>query len=158
RARDQLGDGRVGARAAHGGDAADQPGEEDDAERHVRRHEAGTDEDAGADHGADVDADPGQEAQPRRRRSRLFGCWAHLMHTTYPMAHAFALLIGLFSAISAARSPLVPKEPLNGGVHWKIKTDIGFIHVWHPKGYEPRSAATIVYVHGYYTDADTAWT
>src|SRR5215470_960454 len=74
------------------------------------------------------------------------------------MAHAFALLIGVFSAISAAKSPLVPKEPLNGGLHWKIKTDSGFIHVWRPKGYEPRSAATIVYVHGYYTDADTAWT
>jgi hypothetical protein len=34
----------------------------------------------------------------------------------------------------------------------------GPIHVWVPAGYHADTGATIVYVHGYFDDADTAWT
>lgn len=33
----------------------------------------------------------------------------------------------------------------------------GSIHVWIPAGYHPDGAATVLYVHGYYTDVDRAW-
>jgi hypothetical protein len=34
----------------------------------------------------------------------------------------------------------------------------GPIHVWIPAGYRAETGATIIYVHGYFDDADTAWT
>ncbi len=40
----------------------------------------------------------------------------------------------------------------------RLETDHGAVHVWVPAGYHPDGAATIVYVHGYYTDVDRAWT
>lgn len=44
------------------------------------------------------------------------------------------------------------------GRHERLDTAQGPVHVWIPRGYHADGAATIVYVHGYYTDADTAWT
>ncbi|HEY4239473.1 MAG TPA: hypothetical protein VGM88_06640 [Kofleriaceae bacterium] len=44
-----------------------------------------------------------------------------------------------------------------GGKHWRIKTPVGAVHVWVPPGYDRSTAGTVVYVHGYYTDADGAW-
>lgn len=73
------------------------------------------------------------------------------------MASAFALLLSVFAAIGTARPAPTPKEALNGGDHWKLTTDNGVVHVWRPKGYDARTAGIVVYVHGYYTDADTAW-
>jgi len=39
----------------------------------------------------------------------------------------------------------------------RIKTPQGAVHVWVPEGYDRETAGTVVYVHGYYTDADGAW-
>lgn len=44
-----------------------------------------------------------------------------------------------------------------GGKHWRIKTAQGAVHVWAPPGYDRETAGTVVYVHGYFTDADGAW-
>ena len=44
-----------------------------------------------------------------------------------------------------------------GGTHWRIKTPEGAVHVWIPPGYDRATAGTVVYVHGYYVDVDTAW-
>ena len=44
-----------------------------------------------------------------------------------------------------------------GGKHWRIKTAQGAVHVWVPEGYDRETAGTVIYVHGYYTDADGAW-
>jgi hypothetical protein len=49
------------------------------------------------------------------------------------------------------------EDTVEGGTHWRIKTDEGAVHVWIPPGYDRASAGTVVYVHGYYTDADGAW-
>lgn len=49
------------------------------------------------------------------------------------------------------------EKPLLGGKHWRIKTEAGAVHVWIPPGYHRATAGTVVYVHGYYTDADGAW-
>lgn len=80
----------------------------------------------------------------------------------YPesMGPAFAFLLSAYFAVLAPSqrpSRPVPKESLNNGDHWRIETERGFVHVWRPHGYEASSAGIIVYVHGYYTDVDTAW-
>jgi hypothetical protein len=43
------------------------------------------------------------------------------------------------------------------GTHWRIATDRGPVHVWTPANYDRVTAATVVFVHGYNTDVDTAW-
>jgi len=49
------------------------------------------------------------------------------------------------------------EDTIAGGKHWRIKTQAGALHVWIPAGYDRATAGTVVYVHGYYTDADGAW-
>jgi hypothetical protein len=49
------------------------------------------------------------------------------------------------------------EDTVQGGKHWRIKTAQGAVHVWIPPGYDRETAGTVVYVHGYYTDADGAW-
>jgi hypothetical protein len=58
--------------------------------------------------------------------------------------------------------PPPPTEPTldaitRQGMHWRLDTERGPVHVWIPAGYDPATAATIVFVHGYHTDIDTAW-
>ncbi|MBA3819424.1 MAG: hypothetical protein H0X17_11070 [Deltaproteobacteria bacterium] len=43
------------------------------------------------------------------------------------------------------------------GRHWRVETPRGPVHVWAPEGYDPVTATTVVYVHGYHADADTVW-
>jgi hypothetical protein len=49
------------------------------------------------------------------------------------------------------------EDTVAGGKHWRIKTRAGAVHVWIPPGYDRATAGTVVYVHGYWTDADGAW-
>ncbi len=50
----------------------------------------------------------------------------------------------------------IPKL-VGDGQHWRIETTRGAIHVWIPHTYDPKTAITVVYVHGYFTDVDGAW-
>lgn len=43
------------------------------------------------------------------------------------------------------------------GRSWRLETPNGPVHVWVPAGYHADGAATVLYVHGYYTDVDKAW-
>jgi hypothetical protein len=75
------------------------------------------------------------------------------------------LAAALFFAAAAPTAPAAagPGRPdkseaaLEGGVHWRIQSSHGPIHVWVPPGYDRATAGTVVYVHGYWTDADGAW-
>ena len=49
------------------------------------------------------------------------------------------------------------EDTVLGGKHFRIKTSRGAVHVWAPPGYDRETAGTVIYVHGYYTDADGAW-
>jgi len=49
------------------------------------------------------------------------------------------------------------EDTVQGGRHWRIKTAQGAVHVWVPSGYDRATAGTVIYVHGYWTDADGAW-
>ena len=49
------------------------------------------------------------------------------------------------------------EDTVAGGKHWRIKTAQGAVHVWVPAGYDRATAGTVIYVHGYYVNADQAW-
>jgi len=49
------------------------------------------------------------------------------------------------------------EDTVLGGKHFRIRTARGAVHVWVPPGYDRETAGTVIYVHGYYTDADGAW-
>jgi len=49
------------------------------------------------------------------------------------------------------------EDTVQGGKHFRIKTSRGAVHVWFPPDYDRATAGTVIYVHGYYTDADGAW-
>lgn len=50
-------------------------------------------------------------------------------------------------------------EVVAGGGHVRFETpDHGAVHVWRPRGYDRSTAGIVVYVHGYFTDVDKAWT
>jgi hypothetical protein len=49
------------------------------------------------------------------------------------------------------------EDTVAGGKHFRIKTRAGSVHVWVPPNYDRATAGTVVYVHGYWTDADGAW-
>lgn len=78
---------------------------------------------------------------------------------------AFAGLVWLGAALAddpdAAPAP-APPSPLAvavaSGMYQRIDGPHGPIHVWIPAGYRPETGATVIYVHGYWDTADTAWT
>jgi hypothetical protein len=49
------------------------------------------------------------------------------------------------------------EDTVLGGKHFRIRTTRGAVHVWVPPDYDRETAGTVIYVHGYYTDADGAW-
>jgi len=49
------------------------------------------------------------------------------------------------------------EDKVLGGKHFRIATSRGAVHVWVPPDYNRETAGTVIYVHGYYTDADGAW-
>jgi len=83
-----------------------------------------------------------------------------------------ALLIGLvwLGAALAGEPQVVPTAPaaddasatianaVAAGRHVRIDGPRGPIHVWIPASYHADTGATVIYVHGYFDDADTAWT
>ncbi|MBP6631067.1 MAG: hypothetical protein KA297_16655 [Kofleriaceae bacterium] len=85
-------------------------------------------------------------------------------------ACAAALVFGLLGVVGVVGAPAARAQPdggserlrktedvVAGGQHWRIQTRAGALHVWAPPGYDRASAGTVVYVHGYHTDADGAW-
>ena len=46
---------------------------------------------------------------------------------------------------------------VSAGRHVRIDAPRGPVHVFIPKGYRPDTGATVIYIHGYFDNADTAW-
>ena len=42
--------------------------------------------------------------------------------------------------------------------HLRLETEHGPLHLWRPAKYDPRTAGTVIYIHGYFTSVDQAWT
>src|ERR1051325_3224031 len=73
------------------------------------------------------------------------------------------LYLGAAVAQQPTPAPLPPAaqqiaDAVAAGRHVRIDGPRGPIHVWIPPSYHADTGATIVYVHGYFDDADTAWT
>ena len=80
-----------------------------------------------------------------------------------------AVLIGLawLGAALAGEADAVPAasdargtiaSAVAAGRHVRIDGPRGPIHVWIPASYRADTGATVIYIHGYFDDADTAWT
>jgi hypothetical protein len=85
------------------------------------------------------------------------------------VAGATALaLAGVWQLGRAIAGEVKPAAPIDAphpvtaavarGKHIRIDGPHGPIHVWLPPSYRAETGATIVYLHGYYDDADSAWT
>lgn len=82
-------------------------------------------------------------------------------------AAAFAVggawLIGRAVADDPHVAPVIADAPhpltlaVTAGRHLRIDGPRGPVHVWIPPGYRAETGANIIYVHGYFDDADTAW-
>lgn len=77
---------------------------------------------------------------------------------------ALTALVWLGLAIAGDPQPVPPSYPnrdikaaVDAGKHVRIAGPHGAIHVWIPAGYHADTGATIIYVHGYFDDADTAF-
>jgi hypothetical protein len=68
------------------------------------------------------------------------------------------LVLLLGSTPIAARVNLPPGNLESGGEHRRLMTPHGAIHIWTPAGYDARKAGVVIYIHGFYTNADDAWT
>ena len=78
-------------------------------------------------------------------------------------ATALAGLVWLGIAIADDPKPAVPDASpiataVAAGKHHRIDGPRGPIHVWIPPSYHADTGATILYVHGFFDDSDTAWT
>jgi hypothetical protein len=52
---------------------------------------------------------------------------------------------------------VVIEDRVQAGHHWRLETARGAVHVWAPSDYDAQTAATVVFVHGYWIDVDRAW-
>jgi hypothetical protein len=74
----------------------------------------------------------------------------------WAMLLAGAALTGRNSAQDEESGVKVDAEA--GGEHLRLETERGPVHLWRPADYDPRTAGTVVYVHGYFTSVDQTWT
>ena len=82
---------------------------------------------------------------------------------------ALVVLAGLawLGVALAGEAKILPTPPdaanpiasaVAAGRHVRIDGPRGPIHVWIPASYHADTGASIIYIHGYFDDADTAWT
>ena len=86
---------------------------------------------------------------------------------TAAIAACLGLAAVVWLGVAVAQQPTPPPlspaaqqiaDAVAAGRHVRIDGPRGPIHVWIPASYRADTAATILYVHGYFDDADTAWT
>ncbi|HEY4179092.1 MAG TPA: hypothetical protein VGM90_19740 [Kofleriaceae bacterium] len=80
-------------------------------------------------------------------------------------AASIAGLVWIGAALAGDPAPTpVDAQPsaadiaLQAGRHLRIDGPHGPVHVWIPASYHADTGATILYLHGYYDNVDTAWT
>jgi len=64
----------------------------------------------------------------------------------------------VFTPGAPPKSPeVVLDDHVRAGRYWRIDAPRGPLHVWIPANYDAETAATVVFVHGYWTEVDDAW-
>ncbi len=83
-----------------------------------------------------------------------------------PTVNSASKLVGLLlaAALLPATALAAPVEGRPGwepvgdaGLHRRLETPNGAVHLFLPRGFEARTAGTVFYVHGYFSDVDQAW-
>ena len=90
------------------------------------------------------------QASPKRMLPFYFG---------YPDidGHGHMMVTRRTGKTASIATPEPATDQVSGGAHWRLQTEKGPVHVWQPRGYDPATAGTVIYVHGYYTNVDGAW-
>jgi len=90
------------------------------------------------------------QASPKRMLPFYFG---------YPDVdgHGHMMVTRRTGTTAASETAEPATDQVSGGIHWRLLTGKGPVHVWQPRGYDPATAGTVLYVHGYYTNVDGAW-
>lgn len=90
------------------------------------------------------------QASPKRMLPFYFG---------YPDidGHGHMMVTRRTDKVAATETLAPATDQVSGGAHWRLQTKKGPVHVWRPRGYDPATAGTVIYVHGYYTNVDGAW-
>lgn len=108
-------------------------------------------------------------ASPRKGARSRRACYHHgVHHARLALAVGLGLTVvaaGLWFGAARAGDPLAAPIDAPGpiasavaaGRHVRIEGPRGPIHVWIPRGYHADSGATVIYIHGYFDNADTAW-
>jgi hypothetical protein len=89
----------------------------------------------------------------------------HRARIALGVSAGIAIVCGLGWAIAGNAPPPSasgePVHPVTAAVaaakHTRIEGPHGVIHVWVPPSYHAETGATIIYLHGYYDDADSAY-
>ncbi len=91
-----------------------------------------------------------------RGRTALAACLS--LTVLAGLAWLGAALAGDAKPAAAPPDPGPIANAVAAGRHVRIDGPRGPIHVWIPPSYHADTGATVIYVHGYFDDADTAWT
>jgi hypothetical protein len=78
-----------------------------------------------------------------------------VIHVFLPNAILLCASIAVVAPATVSGNAMV--EPEAGGVHVRVETPAGPVHLFRPAGYNRRFAGIVVYVHGYYSHVDEAW-
>jgi hypothetical protein len=97
---------------------------------------------------------------PRRGRVLVTGelytsRLARAVHIDRRMRRVVAALLALCCSTFAGVGAVARADA--GGVHHRLETPRGAVHVWQPAKALRAQSGVVVYVHGYYTDVDRAW-
>src|SRR5208283_2556332 len=63
-----------------------------------------------------------------------------------------------FPALVPAQQEAEEATPEPRGEHLRVETEHGPLHLWRPAKYDARTAGIVIYIHGYFTSVDQAWT
>ena len=99
---------------------------------------------------------PGSWPRDRPRGRTSTPASPELVYSVRVRYSGLTLVIAAMSGTAAA-DPVV-KSAEAGGQHIRLATEHGPVHLWMPPGYRQETAGIALYVHGYYTDVDRAWT
>jgi hypothetical protein len=76
------------------------------------------------------------------------------------VATACAVFVPHLAALAAGQESehdKIEQDTVLGGDHWRLTTRRGVVHVWAPRLYDRDKAGILIYIHGYYVNADQAW-
>jgi hypothetical protein len=97
-------------------------------------------------------------------------CWVAAVTLAVSSAHADVASLTDFVLAGERADPTLLQLPppptphevalddaVAAGRHWRLDTERGPVHVWTPANYDAATAATVVFVHGYFVSVDEAW-